>query len=485
MPKAEPKGASAGGTGAGFVPGLWPEFAAKLRQVTEGLSDVLVITDRDLGIAFANRALGNLSPRDLEGRYLSDLLPASIRPALSSSVGEVLASGVPSRFNMEQAGDDAVLRDHEVRVSPIWQDGQVSALTFNIADITEQMRAQRAISMQSHMIESMLEGVALISKAGAIEITNPAFDALFDCDRGELIGEDVSSLFAASRDDLSGWRSVLAEVGRRTRAAQLDIHARKRSGKVFDVAGVLSRFEIAGREYLLLVLQDLSKQRSLERALIEAVNREQYRIGNDLHDGLGQELTGIALMLRSVAARVAHETPSASTEMEEISRLLSNAVESTRSLARGLSPVNLERGGLTDALDGLAAHARDLYGIDVACTHQMRGALTLDPEMANHLYRIAQEAVSNAVRHGKATQVSIHLAGLPRKVRLAVSDDGIGIADNAASGPGMGLKIMQYRARIAHGELKVERIEPRGTRVLCECTVSSRVKRVAGGLARV
>jgi two-component system sensor kinase FixL len=360
----------------------------------------------------------------------------------------------------------------------------VSALSFNVTDTSEQMQAQRAISMQSRMIESMLEGVALIGKAGVIEITNPAFDALFGCQRGELIGEDASSLFAASSDDLSGWRSVLTQVGRRAHSAQLDVHARQRNGTVFDVSGVLSRFEIAGREYLLLVLQDVSKQRSLERALIEAVNREQYRIGNDLHDGLGQELTGIALMLRGLAGRVAQEYPAGSTDMQEISRLLSNAVESTRALARGLSPVNLERGGLTDALDGLAAHARDLYGVEVVCTHQMRGALTLEQEMANHLYRIAQEAVSNAVRHGKATQVSIHLAGMPRKVRLAVSDNGVGIADNAASGPGMGLKIMQYRARIAHGELKVERLESRGTRVLCECTMPSRAKRVAGGLAR-
>jgi signal transduction histidine kinase len=125
-----------------------------------------------------------------------------------------------------------------------------------------------------------------------------------------------------------------------------------------------------------------------------------------------------------------------------------------------------------------------LYGIEVGCTHQMRGAVVLEAEVANHLYRIAQEAVTNAVRHGKATQVSIHLAGMSRKVRLAISDNGIGIGENAGSGPGMGLKIMQYRARIAHGELKVERLEPRGTRVLCECTVSSRAKRAATGVAR-
>ena len=93
--------------------------------------------------------------------------------------------------------------------------------------------------------------------------------------------------------------------------------------------------------------------------LVEAVNREQYRIGNDLHDGLGQELTGVALMMRGVAGRLASEYPPILPEIEGITRLVNNAIESTRALARGLSPVNLERGGLQGALEGLAMHAAE------------------------------------------------------------------------------------------------------------------------------
>jgi signal transduction histidine kinase len=110
------------------------------------------------------------------------------------------------------------------------------------------------------------------------------------------------------------------------------------------VAGALSRLDDAGRTHWLLVLQDVGERKMLESAILEAVNREQYRIGNDLHDGLGQELTGIALMLRCLAGRLAVEHRNAVPDVESITRLVSNAVESTRSLARGLSPVNLERG---------------------------------------------------------------------------------------------------------------------------------------------
>ena len=118
---------------------------------------------------------------------------------------------------------------------------------------------------------------------------------------------------------------------------------------------------MAGRNHCLVVLQDVSERKQLERAILQAVNREQYRIGNDLHDGLGQELTGIALMLRGVAGRLTNEYAPILPEIEGIMRLVNNAIESTRALARGLSPVNLERGGLQDALEGLAMHAAELY----------------------------------------------------------------------------------------------------------------------------
>jgi signal transduction histidine kinase len=188
-----------------------------------------------------------------------------------------------------------------------------------------------------------------------------------------------------------------------------------------------------------------------------------------LHDGLGQELTGIALMLRGVAGRLSSEYAPILPEIEGITRLVNNAIESTRALARGLSPVNLERGGLSDALDGLAMHAAELYSVQIVCTHRVKTIRPLGAELANHLYRIAQEAVRNAVRHGRARTIRLHLHGARAKVRLTVTDDGTGMPPDAVDAAGMGLKIMQYRARILGGEVRFERVEPQGTRIVCEC----------------
>jgi len=142
-----------------------------------------------------------------------------------------------------------------------------------------------------------------------------------------------------------------------------------------------------------------------------------------------------------------------------------------------LSPVNLERGGLSDALDGLAMHASELYGVTVTCTHRVKTIRPLSTELSNHLYRIAQEAVRNAVRHGQARSIRLHLHGARAKVRLTVTDDGVGMPSDAVDAPGMGLKIMRYRARILGGEVRFERADPRaeqqgkqpGTRIICEC----------------
>ncbi len=124
-------------------------------------------------------------------------------------------------------------------------------------------------------------------------------------------------------------------------------------------------------------------------------------------------------------------------------------------------------------------HAQELYGVDVTCTHRVKTIRPLSTELANHLYRIAQEAVRNAVRHGQARSIRLHLHGARAKVRLTVTDDGIGMPSDAVDAPGMGLKIMRYRARILGGEVRFERGAPRwlladrharpGTRIICEC----------------
>lgn len=437
-----------------------------LQQVGSATLDHVVVLDRELRVLYANRKVGEVPPEQLLGCSVSELVPVAARADLLAALQQVIDTGQLCRLSLQVPHAPGEHHDFDLRVVPVRREGDLFALTVIATETTEQLRAERAIATQARMIESMLEGVAMVNDAQMIEISNPAFDAMFGYRRGELIGREFASLSVRPLSELQNWSLSATE---RQPSLHLEFEARRRDGSVFAVAGILSRFEIAGRNQNLVVVQDVSERKRLERAILQAVNREQYRIGNDLHDGLGQELTGIALMLRSVAARMQSEYPALLPDIEGITKLVSNAVESTRALARGLSPVNLERGGLKDALEGLAMHARELYGAQVSFAHRVQGTKPLTPELANHLYRIAQEAVRNAVRHGNARLIRLHLGIARGKVRLTITDDGGGLPPQALEAPGMGLKIMRYRAQMLGGEVRFEAAEPCGTRIVCEC----------------
>jgi PAS domain S-box-containing protein len=445
-----------------------PTTEPALRQVLGSLPDHVFVLDREMKVLFVNRAVGTQSIEQLEGLHITRIFPEKLHPVALTTLHRVLATGQTDGFTAELDATDAQPRHFDLRVTPVRRDGKIVALTIVATETTEQVRAERAIATQARMIESMLEGVAVINEHGVIEITNPAFDGMFGYGRGELIGRDVAVLAEGAFGQPDRWRSKHGAS-----SMSLEFEAQRRDGTSFAAAGVLSRFEVAGRNHSLVVLQDVSERKQLERAILLAVNREQYRIGNDLHDGLGQELTGIALMLRGVAGRLTAEYPAILPEVEGITRLVSNAIENTRALARGLSPVNLERGGLQDALEGLAMNAMELYGVQVVFSHRASGGKALSAELANHLYRIAQEAVRNSVRHGQARTIRLHLTTGRAKVSLAITDDGTGLPEQAMDATGMGLKIMRYRARMLGGEVHFERVEPTGTRVVCECPIET------------
>jgi PAS domain S-box-containing protein len=438
-----------------------------IRALLAALPEFIFILDRQFNILVASRGVRQHRAEELEGRSVLEVFPPDLHPVASATLQRVLANGQVDGFAAEIEELDGQVRHFDIRVSPFKPDEETSWLTLVASEITEQVRAERAIATQARMIESMLEGVAVIDEQGRIEITNPAFDRMFGYRRGELIGRDMATLAGWPFEQPERWR----RTGGASRSQPIEFDGRRADGSFFAAAGVLSSFEVVGRARSLVVLQDVSERKQLERAVLEAVNREQYRIGNDLHDGLGQELTGIALMLRGVAGRATSEYPAILPEIEGITRLVSNAIESTRALARGLSPVNLERGGLKDALDGLAMHAAELYGVQVVCTHRLMAARPLGAELANHLYRIAQEAVRNAVRHGAARSIRLHLHAAHAKVRLTITDDGSGMPPHAEQSAGMGLKIMRYRARMLGGEVRFERATPYGTRIVCECPI--------------
>lgn len=210
----------------------------------------------------------------------------------------------------------------------------------------------------------------------------------------------------------------------------------------------------------------LERSRQLEEEIVKVSEAEQQRIGQDLHDGLCQFLA--ALSCSATALRGQLEKQHLATEAAhagELAHLLQNAVVETRDLARSLVPAHLNDVGLVVALEALAQSVTRLHRIN--CTFRFEGdAGAEDDRVVVHLYRIAQEAISNALKHGKARNIAICLEERSDGMTLRITDDGVGIDENPQKS-GMGLAVMRYRAALSGGELTVDRLEDGGTRISC------------------
>jgi signal transduction histidine kinase len=214
----------------------------------------------------------------------------------------------------------------------------------------------------------------------------------------------------------------------------------------------------------------VSKPRRTERPAdgakeaLEASTREQQRISRDLHDRVGQELTGIGYLAASLAQELG-ATPQGEIA-SRITRSIERAIGEVRNAIHGLTPVAMEDSGLATALEGLAQRTQEQFAI--ACRFVGDRAMRLgDNRVGTHLYMIAQEAVHNAVKHARASQITIMLGGDSDRLTLQVSDDGVGIEPLVRVDRSLGLSIMRYRAGEIGGALAIERGDGRGTRVTC------------------
>ncbi len=214
--------------------------------------------------------------------------------------------------------------------------------------------------------------------------------------------------------------------------------------------------------------EDITERKRLEREILEISDREQRRIGRDLHDGLCQLLVGISLKVDALSRRLGDLHLPEVEEARCIRDLLADALTQAQGVAKGLSPVELDSEGLCVALEQMASTTRLLFRVSCVFSPAMPAPVH-SPDTALHLYRIAQEAVTNAVRHGRPRHIVIGLNADSQTVILTVEDDGVGMADGARNGQGMGLQIMGHRARMIGATLDIRRRHGVGTTITCSC----------------
>lgn len=255
-----------------------------------------------------------------------------------------------------------------------------------------------------------------------------------------------------------------AEMLLRPDGSNQEIWALVRSRPLIDEGGEL--------EGTVIVLTDVTVRRSLEKQVAEISEREQRRIGRDLHDGVCQQLVSTAYACNMLAETLAEQGVSGANQATEIYRLIHDAIIQIRNLSRALHPADLTGDGLTSALEELAQTVQETTGIRCCCK-SANLIMISDQAVGTHLYRIAQEAVNNAVKHSQASEINIELAGSSEQPILRVSDNGIGVQASNGSKKGMGFGTMSYRARMMEASLSIGSGPSGGTLVTCSLDQSN------------
>ena len=354
-------------------------------------------------------------------------------------------------FTSEQVSDTELIKQilHELQVHQIELEMQNDDLRHsNIA--LEESRASYA-ALYADLYHHAPISYLAIARNGLISEVNDTAAELLGAVRSKLLQSRFDRLIAP--EDRDRWQHHFVFMAQRADRQSCELAFRRRDGSVFHA--LLDCLQVGGAPFLRISLTDITERKLLERALVSVAEERQRSLGQELHDNLGQQLAAIAYQASALEKMI---QSSGSADAAKFAALIAvqaqSAVMQCKQLAQGLLPFEIEASGLILALQALAARVGINYqiGCEFVCTSP--DVWLDDATLALNLYRIAQEAVSNAVRHGKAKTLIIQFASDSEGMRLSIFDDGRGFEEKAecATG-GMGIKIMQYRVKELGGTL--------------------------------
>jgi PAS domain S-box-containing protein len=358
------------------------------------------------------------------------------------------------------------------------EDGRpwfIHGIAFDISDLKRvEEERQEERNFISAILDTVGALVVVLDQEGRILRFNPACETTSGYSLNEVQGKCFWDLFLVP-EEADRFKAVFEalRVDRLPQSHQTSWVTRKGEQRLIAWTSTLLPGNAGNSSCMIATGIDITERKQLEKAILDISGREQQRIGQDLHDGLGQHLTGIAFMAKVHEARLAEKDSPETEDSAKIVKLVNEAIHKTRELARGFLPVVSDAQGLMAALQLWADEVEDLFGI--FCRFQCDTPVLIDDNnMATHLYHIAKEAVNNAVKHGESHSIRIELTAESGRGKLVIKDDGKGITESIAASHGMGLRIMKYRSGMIGGVLHVRRGKTGGTIVGCSFPVKDR-----------
>jgi two-component system sensor kinase FixL len=320
-------------------------------------------------------------------------------------------------------------------------------------------------NLLANIVESSNDAIFSRKLDGTVITWNAAAERIFGYAAPEMIGRSSAALLPPDRADEA--LHLMNRVRRGQRVSHFETVRLRKDGTALTISLSVSplrdaRGRIVGAS---TIARDISAEREMEGRILEMREQERRRLGRDLHDGLGQQLGGVELVCRTLAKSLTRrKRPEARTAQLLVTQI-QNALAQARELARGLTPVMDSPDGLMLALENFSASTRNLPG--VRCVFRCEEPVLVHNHVASeHLLRIAQEAVANALRHGGARRIEVALARRNRSLVLQIRDNGKGLPTDWQNAPGLGLRIMRYRVSILEGSIRWRRNSPHGVEVI-------------------
>ncbi len=456
----------------------WP------RIIVESAPTGIVVADRSGEIVLTNakaQSLFGYTAEEFASLTVEDLVPRGkhlVHQSHRSNFHEKPEAGAMGEGReLRAVKKDGTEFPVEIGLEPLSVSGRELVLS-SIVDITIRKEAEQklhdyanTLEFQAEILNNVHDAVFYLDAEGKIQEWNVAAKRLFGYDATDIVGIHVGRIF---EDDS---RALFKKIDRKIRNEEIVeevIHCRNISGSEIVVRATVSKMERDPSFGYLICASDITERRKLEAELLRVAEEQQRKIGQDLHDDLCSQLSGIGCLTKVLEDQLAEDSRKEADLMKTIGEMVATAGTTARQIAHGLVPSLLENQGLDDALAELVNVNRKTYGTDIRLSIPEKDVLSaIETETAIQIYRIAQEAISNATRHSDAESISVEARVNGNRLDLTIRDDGKGMSEDLVS-LGIGLSTMRRRAKLIEAEFDIHASPGEGTSVHCSIPLPKR-----------